>query len=209
MTFCLSLLPLTSPLTCYYPHQHHWPRALFPKDLFLAMFPAPWKHILTSGSYPQRKGQTLSRGTHDPPKNTLTPHKGIASELCNCPTNCNHPAPGSTPGTAHLGELTPHQAGMVGKRGGHCSKPQNFPIWSPNPPCPGAHHYEPQTTSLFPRDRLLSLCQQSPPPLAPGLFTLQICYSRHHGLPHVHSAWQTEARCLPYLKSLPNPDPPA
>lgn len=68
--------PFPSPLTCYSPHQHHWPRTLFPKDLLLAMFPAPWKHILTSGSYPQRKGQTLSRGTHDPPKNTLTPTRG-------------------------------------------------------------------------------------------------------------------------------------
>lgn len=73
MTFCFSLLPLASPLTC--PHHAPTPlaRPLFPKDLFLAMLPAPWKHSLARGSYPQRKARTLSRGMHDPPKNTLTP----------------------------------------------------------------------------------------------------------------------------------------
>lgn len=40
------------------------------------MFPAPGKHILSSGSYSQRKGQTLYRGMHDPPQNALTPTRG-------------------------------------------------------------------------------------------------------------------------------------
>lgn len=58
MTFPFRRLPFSSP----FPHSYLLTTTtgpdLFPKDLFLAMFPAPWKHILVSGAYPQRKGQT-------------------------------------------------------------------------------------------------------------------------------------------------------
>lgn len=54
---------LQSPSLFLSPHHHHWPRSLFPKDLFLAMSPDPGSTSLASGSYTQRKGQTLS-GKH-------------------------------------------------------------------------------------------------------------------------------------------------
>lgn len=58
MTFPFRRLPFSSPLPRSYLLTTTTGPDLFPKDLFLAMFPAPWKHILVSGAYPQRKGQT-------------------------------------------------------------------------------------------------------------------------------------------------------
>lgn len=90
--------------------------------------------------------------------------------------------------------------------------PQNLPRWSSNPPCPGTHHCETQTTSLFPRQaaELVPMISSSPGFLY--LHSERICCSRHHELPQpepVHSAWRTEAQGLPNLESLPNPNPPA
>lgn len=47
---------LQSPSLFLSPHHHHWPRSLFPKDLFLAMFPVPWKHIPCIWLIPTEEG---------------------------------------------------------------------------------------------------------------------------------------------------------
>lgn len=144
-----------SPDLFFPHHHHHWPRSLFPKDLFLATFPAPWEHILASGSYPHRKGQTLSRGTHDPPKNTLTPTRGyLQSSIIVQPT-------ATIPPWASLQALPILENASHARRGTGEGTVQSHKTSLYGPPTllgPRTHHCEPQTTSLFLKDKLLSLC---------------------------------------------------
>lgn len=121
---------------------------------------------------------------------------------------------------AHPGELAGLSAllapyaklSMAGNRGGHCSKPQNFSIWSPNPPCPRTHHYEylEHRPPPLPAIRSLTLATLTSFPEYWTLFFHRSAApgnTSSHKWSYVPLSPQSQAQCLLDLKSLPNHDP--
>lgn len=192
----------------FFPHQHHqWPRPLFPKDLCLAMFPAPWKHILSSGSYSQRKGQTLSKGTHDPPKKALTPTRvSLQSSIIVQPTatippwaplqalpileNSSHARQGTGEGTVQS-----HKTSLYGPP----TLLAQEPITMNHRPPPSFQRQSPEPVPLT-----------SSSPCSQFFSSLQICCSRHHRLPTAGATSTQPGRPRPSdsQTSLPSSDSP-